>query len=82
VTALFKLATFVCDAATSIGSLSKTEITVSGKKLKNSDTLERITLSPAKNPNLLLKKNTLLIGLPIKEGFGADTKSPTVLSPH
>jgi len=50
--------------------------------LKNSDTLERTTLSPAKNPSLFLKKNTLLIVLPIKEGSGADTISPTVLSPH
>ena len=65
-----------------MGSVSKTDITVSGKKLKNSDTVERITLSPARNPSLFLKKNTLLILLPIKEGFGADIKSPTTRSPH
>ena len=72
----------MCEAATSIGSLSKTDITVSGKKLKNLDTSERITLSPAKNPNLFLKKKTLFMFLPIKEGSGADSRSPAVRSPH
>ena len=82
VTACFSIATFVWDAATSIGSVSKTDITVSGKKLKNSDTVERMTLSPARNPSLFLKKNTLFIFWPIKEGSGADTTSPTTRSPH
>ena len=82
VTACFSIATLVWEAATSIGSVSKTDITVSGKKLKNSETVERITLSPARTPNLFLKKNTLFISWPIKEGFGADTKSPTTRSPH
>ena len=56
-----------------MGSVSKTDMTVSEKKLKNSDTVESITLSAAKKPSLFLKKNTLLILLPIKEGFGEDT---------
>ena len=65
-----------------MGSVSKTDITVSGKKLKNSDTVERITLSPARKPSLFLKKNTLLIFCPIKEGSGADTRSPAIRSAH
>jgi len=48
-------------------------MTVSGKKLKNSATLDRTTLSSAKNPSLFLKKNTLFIVAPIKEGFGAES---------
>ena len=80
--AFFKIATLVWDAATSIGSLSITDNTVSAKKLKNSETLESITLSLDKKPNLFLKKKTLFIVDPIKEGLGADVKSPTVLSPH
>ena len=81
-TACFKIATFVCEAATSMGSESITDKTVSGKKLKNSETLESTTLSSDKNPNLFLKKNTLFILLPIKEGLGAESVSPTVRSPH
>ena len=58
-----------------MGSVSKTDITVSGKKLKNSDTVESITLSAARNPSLFLKKNTLLIFCPIKAGFGDDSEA-------
>ena len=65
-----------------MGSVSKTDITVSGKKLKNSDTVESITLSAARKPSLFLKKNTLLILLPIKEGSGAASKSPPRRTPH
>ena len=32
--------------------------------------------------NKLKNQNTLLILLPIKEGSGDDTKSPTIRSPH
>ena len=39
-------------------------------------------MSSAKNPNLVLKNKTLFIGASIKDGFGADSSSPTVLSPH
>ena len=56
VTALLRIATLVCEAATSIGSLSITDKTVSGKKLKNSAALDKTTLSSAKNPSLFLKK--------------------------
>ena len=72
----------VCEAATSIGSESITDKTVSGKKLKNSLTLDKIALSSARKPSLFLKKNTLLIFPPTKLGLGAESKSPTVLSPH
>ena len=70
--AFFKIATFVWDAATSIGSVSTTVKTLSGKKLKKSDTADKITLSFAKKPSLFLKKNTLLICSPTNEGSWAD----------
>ena len=57
-------------------------VTVSGKKLKNSDTLDKMTLSSARKPNLFLKNITLLIFDPTKDGDGAVSKSPTVLSFH
>ena len=82
VTACFNIDIFVLEAATSIGSLSITVVTVSGKKLKYSPTLERITSSSERIPNLFLKKKMLFNCFPTKEGLGAVSKSPTVLSTH
>ena len=67
---------------TSIGSPSRSCVTVVRQKLKYSEASLKITFSSATNPRRFLKKNTSLIFLVEKEAAGLESSSPTVLSAH
>ena len=66
----------------SIGSLAISCIADLAKKLVKSPGRDNTIFSSASIANLFLKNNILLIPLPINEGSGLVTSSPTKASSH